>query len=225
MIDHFTKTEFENALKPLSAKVEIEHLGVVQGEHTYRIPFGNDHVKIELRSSVDSTGHSREDGEDSIRCWLVKNDGSPIGGKGAGKVQSHVNRRKGWQERMIAMIKKTARFGVWVQPCPVCGELLSLSVKRKEAYLYCKEDWQNKDNPHHEKHVELVKLDENAEQIPLSQKVKERDTPPCPKCGLAMVSNYIKFGDHKGKYCWTCPAKENGKWSNHVPFASMIVED
>lgn len=223
MIDHFTKDEFEAALKPISDKVEIEHLGVVQGEYTYRIPFGSDYVFVELRSSVAEDGNSRDDGEDSIRCWLVLEDGKPIGGRGAGKVKTYVTRKPGWQERMIAMIKKTAKFGLWVEPCKKCGKLLNLSVRRGGAYLYCSEDNKNKDVEGYERHSPLLKIDETGESV---EEVKvDTDAPPCPKCGKHMVKQKVRYGPKQGKMAWVCMAKEGKKWLNHVQWGEILVED
>lgn len=124
--EQFSVSEFESALpshNKTGAKLWTS-LGHVKGEMCYQIDFGKPNVKIFIRSSIDSSGFAASAGQDSIRAWLTDDDGNPLGMK----VQAYVTRVKGWQERLLAMLRKLAKIGTHLNPCPVCGEMLRMSL-------------------------------------------------------------------------------------------------
>lgn len=153
MIDTFDRATFEAAIP-----YEFTPQGVIQGNYAYLLDFGNPDVKIMLYSSIGPDGHSRGDGEDSIRAWLVGTDGRPIGGK----TQRWVTRKPGWAGRMEDMLDKVANLGRWLTPCPVCGKVLALAVKGSKAYVFCPTDAANKDNRQWKRHVQFLSLDKDT---------------------------------------------------------------
>lgn len=218
MIDRFNKQQFETALKThLPPSATIEEKGLDKGEFTYLIGFGSPFAKVELRSSIGPNGISRDDGEDSIRCWLVKSDGTPIQGRGAGKVQTYVNRKKGWEIRMADMIQRTALFGLKIIPCPKCQRLLALSMQKDKVFLYCPTDNEEKNNPHHDRHLPLQVFSKaTGEPIEgFTPKKAEENSPLCPTCQRPLVKVKIQRGANAGKEAWSCTAKENGQYLNH----------
>lgn len=94
MIEHFTKEQFEAAL-PKSAKFSVESVGINSNEYCYLLII-NEKARVFIRSSVGPKGVSAEVGEDSIRTFLVDNNGRPF----APKVTKFTTRVKGWEERM-----------------------------------------------------------------------------------------------------------------------------
>lgn len=115
MIDHFTREQFESAL-PVHRQTEAPlwaYKGVKSGEHTYSVPVVNG-IYITIRSSVRPDGQSAGTGEDSIRCWLEREDGKPV----APKLAKYVTRVPGWPARMRATLAALYKIGLSIKPCP-----------------------------------------------------------------------------------------------------------
>lgn len=149
MIDHFSLSEFEQAL-PINKKTGArlwEPVGLLQGEWVYRIPVGGSgRIFITVRSSVRADGHSADTAKDSIRAWLCDDRGKAL----AGKTQAYVTRVPGWQKRMTDMLRELYSWGVKAGVCPHCQEPKRiLKVHRKDSpnynrvYAKC---WTCKDN-------------------------------------------------------------------------------
>lgn len=152
MVEIFTKAEFERVLGTIA---DWKSLGEVQHNEAYEIDFGNEDARILVYSSIDKTGRSRQSGEDSIRIWLVTPDHRPIGGK----TQSHVKRTKSWRESLRRVIREVANLGRWIQPCPKCGQMLGLKVKKQQVFVFCPHDAENR---HESRHLELIVLDKKT---------------------------------------------------------------
>jgi len=118
-VDIFTKDQFEAALPSDKAtgKRLWEYVGLIQGEHTYRVkPFALPYA-IEVRSSVKGNGTSAGTGEDSIRCWITTDTGAPFGGK----IGRWTTRLPGWQERLTVALRTLAGMIKSIKACPSCG--------------------------------------------------------------------------------------------------------
>ena len=118
MIDRFTKEEFEASLPvhPVTREVRWTYAGFNGGEHVYRVKIDS-RVFVEVRSSVGEDGISAGTGEDSIRAWLVREDGSPLGSK----VSRWTTRQPGWQERLRGVLNTLRDWRKSAGDCPVCG--------------------------------------------------------------------------------------------------------
>lgn len=130
MVDIFSKEEFENAL-PIhceTGKALWEHIGIIQGEHAYRIKIDSG-VAIEIRSSVSSSGMSAKSGKDSIRAWLVAANGQPLGSK----VSKYTTRRKGWEDRLKDVLRTLWGWRRKAGNCPICDEPKKIFKVRKEG--------------------------------------------------------------------------------------------
>lgn len=129
-IERFTKAEFEKAL-PVhkdTGRLLWASVGLVDGEFTYTI-FIREGVKILVRSSVGENGLSRSKGKDSIRAWLVNDEGGPLGSK----VQAYVTRERGWNKRLIRILRELWKRGYNLEQCPDCGEMMGVYKVRKEG--------------------------------------------------------------------------------------------
>lgn len=119
-IDRFTKERFEATL-PTHRTTGVQLWscrGFIGGQYEYEIPVGPN-VLIRIFSSIDSTGYARETAEDSIRFLLVDADGNLLGNK----LQSYVTRVKGWEERVLAILRKMWEMGrIASKPCGRCSE-------------------------------------------------------------------------------------------------------
>ena len=137
-VDIFTRQEFEAALPvdDQSGADIARYVGLVQGEHCYRLPC-SEYTDIFIRSSIHGDT-SAACGEDSIRVLLVP--AVPPGTKEtrtpkpiAKKLQRWTTRLKGWQERMLKLINRVAEFADEVHPCPTCGRTLNIVEVTKEG--------------------------------------------------------------------------------------------
>jgi hypothetical protein len=129
-IERFTKDEFESAL-PVDKKdyrCLWREAGLESGEYTYRLPVKAG-VVILIRSSVRADGIAAESGKDSIRCWLARDDGSPMGSK----IQAYVTRVSGWQDRMTGVLKELWVRALTAGTCPHCGLPLSIFKVKKDG--------------------------------------------------------------------------------------------
>lgn len=215
--ERFTRQEFEEALHAAREWKNVTPQGLKQGEYSYALDFGSPHTLLELRSSIDATGIARDTGDDSIRAWMISKDGKPLGGK----VQNYVTRQKNWRTNMANMLNQLVRLAAWIQPCPQCDTLMRLALRKKdkEVFLFCPQDAQNKDNPAHERHVDLTVIDWNT-----GQEQEQEETPLCPTCQEPLRRVKIKNGRNAGKEALSCPQKDaNGKFLNH--FFQVIEDD
>lgn len=114
----FTKAEFEAKALPFHKKTGNQMwtpLGIKGGEEAYAVIIDDD-TRIEVRSSVDSSGVCASTGEDSIRAWLTKTDGSPLGSK----VSKYTTRVKGWEDRTKNVLRTLWSWRTTAGNCPTC---------------------------------------------------------------------------------------------------------
>lgn len=230
-VEIFTKQEFEAAIPK---ECLWKCIGAVQGEYAYLLHFGNPYALIHLRSSVAPNNVSRGTGEDSIRAWVVgvkegiseeefesKDFETQVIGA---KTQKYVTRVKGWQVRMLDMLQKLSNVGLYVQPCPVCSELLRIGKGKGENKDKVTISCWTKENGNFANHVPLTWVDVETGETVESQKTFEAKTPDpvvqegrkCPVCNGALRKVEIKKGSNAGKQAWTCPAMANGRYLNHI---------
>jgi hypothetical protein len=140
-VEIFTKSEFESKLPKHNKTGEVlwEHAGVYKGEHTYKLSFDHGHnIKILIRSSIKTDGFSAETGKDSIRAWLIDQNSNVIGSK----TQSYVTRTKGWDVRLVNMLRKLATLGNKIKPCPTCQILMGVGEgkgpNKGKFYISCR---------------------------------------------------------------------------------------
>jgi hypothetical protein len=119
-VEIFSKITFENALpkhKDTGEKL-CREAGLIQGEYCYWLNFGSPHAEILIRSSVAPDGFSRDTGKDSIRCWIVSpGETKPL----AKKLNCYTTRVKGWETRLVNVLRKLVPIAWKIKPCPKCG--------------------------------------------------------------------------------------------------------
>lgn len=200
-IEQFTTAEFEAAL-PVGA---WESLGLIQGEQSYFVkpsdaPPG---YGVMVRSSIGSSGIADDCGEDSIRCLLCKKDGNGIKIIG-NKAKRWTTRVKGWQGRMMELLRHCKGQLSRIRPCPLCAApLVPFTSHKKESkgrgFVSCR-------NPDCGKFFEWC--DEPIKQV--ETPTGKIPTPNCPKCNSLMS----RMSSGKG---WRCAVAGNrwssGKWS------------
>ena len=114
MVDTFTQTDFEAALDRISPGA-WQSVGLDDGEYVYDIP--SHAVFIRIRSSVDASGVSAGAGEDSIRVFVLDEDGEPWGSKAA----RWVTRQPGWEDRLRTLVTRLLDLIRKADACPGCG--------------------------------------------------------------------------------------------------------
>lgn len=97
MIERFTVAQFEAALPSDATKI-----GMHMGEWCWAI-LVHPHIRIAIRSSIDSSGVAASCGEDSIRLILEVNDGCCWSAMGKG-VDAYTQRTRGWDQRLLGKI-------------------------------------------------------------------------------------------------------------------------
>lgn len=135
MVAEFTRVHFESALP--TSKESMAHklwkpLGLLNGEYSYIIPIvGKPEFGIMVRSSVHADGQSAGAGEDSIRCWIVKNEaGWPGWGS---KIAKYVTRVPGWEKRLIDTLKKLYKMALAIEVCQYCSSWMKVFKVRKQG--------------------------------------------------------------------------------------------
>jgi len=116
-IDKFSKQQFEDAL-PIhnkTGKQLWEYAGFIQGEHCYNVIVAQG-IKIHIRSSIDNSGYAADTGQDSIRIWLIGDNGKPLGGK----LSKWVTRVNGWDTRMTEQLRTFWELARKSGYCPKC---------------------------------------------------------------------------------------------------------
>jgi len=129
-IERFSKEQFEAALPVHKDTGDAiwYYTGLDAKEHTYQINV-KPGVAIQIRSSVQSDGFAAETGSDSIRAWLVNENGAPLGSK----VISYTTRQPGWADRMTKVLRKLFATGQKIQQCPYCGKLMGIFKVKKDG--------------------------------------------------------------------------------------------
>lgn len=127
-IERFSKSEFEAALPRHKETGDALWIatGLKDKEETYLMNV-KPGVSISIRSSVQSNGIAAETGSDSIRAWLVNEQGGPLGSK----VISYTTRQPGWADRMTNVLRKLYTTGQKIQQCPYCGKLMGIYKVKK----------------------------------------------------------------------------------------------
>ena len=130
MIDSFSQSRFESALpvhKLTGAKLWV--YGGFKGEHWYLLSVGPG-VSIQIWSSIDSTGMSSGTGLNSIRCYLVNDQGAPV----SNKLKSYVTRVAGWEGRLRDQLTRLYRMGrMIITPCEICRSPRKIYLVKKGA--------------------------------------------------------------------------------------------
>jgi len=130
-VDIFTQKQFEAQALPThktTGKVLWKSLGLVAGEQTYLITI-DDKTGIEVRSSVNGTGTSARNGEDSIRAWLVDSNGNPLGSK----VSKWTTRKVGWGDRTKNVLRVLWKWRKEAGNCTNCNEPKKIFKVKKEG--------------------------------------------------------------------------------------------
>lgn len=114
----FTLKEFEEALPKhkIHGQPLAKHVGLVEGEHEFRMPIDGD-VSITIRSSIGTSGISADTGKDSIRAWLTDTAGTPLGSK----VSRWTTRLPGWDERLKDVLRTLWSWRLAAGNCSCCG--------------------------------------------------------------------------------------------------------
>ncbi len=118
MIDMFTIAKFESAL-PVDKKTGEplwRSMGLDHGEYIYLIPV-KPGVNIQIRSSIRANGLAASTGKDSIRMYLIDDNGNNLGTK----VNRWTSRAQGWGERLKKVLTLLYCWGLQIRPCPDCG--------------------------------------------------------------------------------------------------------
>lgn len=113
MIEKFTREDFETYLK--TNHPEYSPLGLIDGEECYNITLDNQ-VSITIRSSIKSNGMSADVGKDSIRCWLIVGNNTPLGSK----VSKWTTRQPGWQKCLDKNILQLLKWRMLAGDCKEC---------------------------------------------------------------------------------------------------------
>lgn len=131
-VEIFSKSDFEKALP----EGHWAYSGLINNEHTYLIRITDD-IFITIRSSVDGSGYSADTGEDSIRAWLVDKNGSPLGSK----TQKYVTRVKGWEIRLIDILRKLwmlVQESGYCENCKIPLFIFKSKTKNNRGKYFCK---------------------------------------------------------------------------------------
>jgi len=116
-IENFSREQFETAL-PAG---RWTYAGIRNSQHCYKVkPFDGKPFAIFVWSSVLQSGESsHEAGNDSIRAVIVDEGGIPYGGK----ANRWIDRRPGWDRRLLETLRTLAAQIRAICPCPVCGTM------------------------------------------------------------------------------------------------------
>lgn len=106
----FSRDYFEAALGNTGAS--YQHLGLVDGEHTYLVDTAHPRIKIFVRSSIRSDGYAADAGQDSIRLMLASKAPFQTDWHFAGRgPDAYTQRTRGWERRLsqkLAQVKSRA---------------------------------------------------------------------------------------------------------------------
>lgn len=210
-IENFTSAQFEAALPAglwKSLGVDMKTRQLLYSVTPY--PTSPMFAILVYSSILASGASSKEAGRDSIRAVIVK-DGQPWGGK----TVRWIDRRPGWNRRLLEALRSLTGQILWLIkcPCPACGSTLVPFTSRKgkeenkgRPFVTCK-------NPDCKAPAWHWTETEDGQPIkPPNGKPDPAptDAPTCPKCGSAMR----RMTSGKG---WRCATQGNawvdGAWS------------
>lgn len=178
--EKFSIQEFDSAMTSALKGTGLvwEHSGYFGGEMRYGIQVKKDPVVwVLVNSSIQRDGYAADTGENSIRVWMVDDDGAPLGNK----TQAYITRVPGWQERLANTLADVIDMANAVDYCPVCQDIQKVFVakqgdNRGRAFRKCGSgcvfQW-------------LDEIDD--------------ESPTCPKCGSDMQQKTGKYGEF-----WSC---------------------
>lgn len=239
-IDRFTKAEFEAALPviadghPRAGEKLWRETGLVENEFTYEMEVSAT-GRIFIRSSVRPDGLAAETGADSIRCWLARPDGTPLGNK----IQSHISRVTGWQGRMKEILRELWKRHVVAGDCPRCGQAMGIwKVKKsgpntgrlfakcpEHGHFFWLDDGKPKPAPKKEtKKMPAVDLDTVVSDLECHGKIKDK---------LAYLRAVIEKKDEYTLFALTFiydrqtedeKQSEDTRWENTVGFSGVDAE-
>ncbi len=131
MIDQFDLETFEEYLK--NSHNPYLPLGEKDGEYAYILPLDGQSA-IEMRSSIKLNGQAAENGKNSIRCWLVDNEGQPIGSK----IDSWTTRVNGWRNRLFVKILELVKRRIDAGDCRECEKPFGTYKRKSDGLLFVK---------------------------------------------------------------------------------------
>lgn len=226
-IVRFSREEFEAALpkaKPVGdapAAPLWQSLGLIQGEFCYVLqPFPTIPVALFIRSSVKADGLAAATAKDSIRVGLCEAQ-APYQFIG-NKPKAYTTRVKGWEERLITLLRKLANAANYARPCPKCGNRLTPYTSKQDAtsgrtfvncstckrpgtensavFFWCEDE---KGEAYKTLPPELLppKKDKPQAAAPTST-AKAPTGPACPKCGLTDTVDVSRYTGNGSHYCF-----------------------
>lgn len=128
--ERFSVKQFQQALPVHNQTGDVlwKYAGFLHREHCYEVRV-NPYCKIHIRSSIKADGYAATTGKDSIRAWLVDNEGAVAGAK----VQSYVTRVPGWEQRLVSMLRKLYKLGSHVALCSTCNHVRRIYKVKKQG--------------------------------------------------------------------------------------------
>ncbi len=197
MIDQFTKEDFELWLENHKP---FESQGIIDGEYCYHIILDGQ-ASIMVRSSIGKNGVAAGSGKDSIRLWLVGNDGEPL----SNKIDRHTKRIKDWQKRLNEKIYKLAKRRANAGDCHNCFKPFSIyqNTKTDELFVKCrpcskKLNKRMMGNLNNEGWFAEESQMSTPNSVSLPQ--PKSNTPSCPNCNSKMI---LKSGSYYDDF-WGC---------------------
>ncbi len=121
-VDHFTREQFEAVLPrhKLNGAALHQPPTLENGQWVYTFPVGSTYpgaangVGLRLYSGIGSDGNSAACGKDSIRVIVVRlSDGRCYGSK----LQRWVTRQRGWEGRLVVLLRAMWRMALKAGPC------------------------------------------------------------------------------------------------------------
>ncbi len=131
MIDQFNTKTFEKYLTDNHSP--YLPLGEKDGEYAYLLPLDGQSA-IEIRSSIKLNGQVAKSGKNSIRCWLVDNEGQPIGSK----INNWTTRINGWQDRLFTKVLELVKRRIAAGDCRKCNKPFGVYKQKKDSQLFVK---------------------------------------------------------------------------------------
>lgn len=216
-IENFTQADFEAALpkdKWTDAGIEPH-----SRQRLYTVkPFAHIPYAVLVFSSLQVEGaSSKGTGKDSIRCVIVDGDGKPYGGKPV----RWIDRRPGWQERLLDYLRHLANQILWLaRPCPSCGKALKPFTAKQgkeenkgRGFVCCKNEgcasplWEWTDD---EEGKRIPPSAPSNAPAPVKSEAQPQAAPvEAPTCPVCNHHPMVRMGTGKG---WRCGAPGN-KWT------------
>jgi ribosomal protein L37AE/L43A len=207
VIENFSREDFEAALP--AGLWKDSGMDARSRQRVYTVtPFPTIPFGVLVFSSLQHDGSSsHRTGKDSIRCVIVDAAGKPYGGKPV----RWIDRRPGWQERLLEYLRHLANQILWLaRPCTGCnGPLLPFTAKsgktenKGRGFVCCKNEgcsnpfWQWTEDP------EGNRIPPSSHRpVPDAVPDAAPDAPTCPLCKHLMV----RMRSGKG---WRCATPGN----------------